>query len=211
MYYHCRDLRHVEYGKVYPPPPDKVDDFFILAYKWLGNYCGYFPQVWLARSHLHLTGYKSNCILKKRQFVQQKRSYTKNKMDSVLFGFDIIKGFPVSFRYWELILMFLSGEGTLEQKNERLIQEVNEIVRDCKKDNSLIDEEMIAWDKCNGDLETFLKKYVFVEVDQVVVPSLNLKAAKQIICRNEKQKKKLRRMGFIEDRIVIKNFGRDTI
>jgi hypothetical protein len=30
---------------------------------------------------------------------------------------------------------------------------------------------------------------VFIEKDQVVVPSLNLKAAKKIICRDEKQKK----------------------
>ena len=68
-----------------------------------------------------------------------------------------------------------------------------------------MDEETRAWDNCKGDLDLFLKKYAFIEKDQVVVPSLNLKSAKQIICRDEKQKKKLRKMGFIEDRIVIKN------
>jgi hypothetical protein len=32
--------------------------------------------------------------------------------------------------------------------------------------------------------------------------------AKKILCRNEKQKKALRKMGFIEDRIIIKNITR---
>jgi len=62
-----------------------------------------------------------------------------------------------------------------------------------------------SWLDCGQDLEKFLKKSLFVEVDQVIVPSLNLKAAKKIICRNEKQKKKLLKMGFVEDRVRIKN------
>ncbi len=40
--------------------------------------------------------------------------------------------------------------------------------------------------------------------DQVVVPKLNLKSAKEIWVRNDRQKKKLRRMGFIEDRIKVR-------
>jgi len=40
------------------------------------------------------------------------------------------------------------------------------------------------------------------------VPSLNLKTAKRIICRNERQKKALRKKGFIEDRIEIRNMPR---
>jgi hypothetical protein len=49
---------------------------------------------------------------------------------------------------------------------------------------------------------------VFVERDQFVVPSLNLKTARRILCRNERQKKALRRMGFIEDRIEVRNMPR---
>ena len=45
------------------------------------------------------------------------------------------------------------------------------------------------WEK-SRDLNDYLHQYVFVERDQVVVPSLNLKAAKKVICRNEQQKKK---------------------
>jgi len=43
-----------------------------------------------------------------------------------------------------------------------------------------------------------------VEHDRVVVPGLDLKAAKTVVCRSERQKKALRRMGFLEDRIEIR-------
>lgn len=66
----------------------------------------------------------------------------------------------------------------------------------------------IAWREERPDLERLLRRHVFVERDQVVVPSLNLKAAGRILCRNERQKKQLRRMGFIEDRIEIRAMPR---
>ena len=61
----------------------------------------------------------------------------------------------------------------------------------------------LTWRRTH-DVQEVLSKHLFVKHDQVVVPSLNLKAAKLIICRNERQKKTLRRMGFIEDRLVIR-------
>jgi len=90
-----------------------------------------------------------------------------------------------------------------------MAKKMTDLIRECREQDGLKDEdfdpEMRAWNSCNGDFDLFLKKYVFVESDQIVVPSLNLKCAKQIICKDEKQKKALRRMGFIEDRIRIKN------
>jgi len=209
MYYHCRPLKYVEYGKVYPPPLETIKDYMETAYKWLGHYCGYYPQIWLSRSHLSITGYKINGLLKKRQYVIRKRQETKVHQDSVLFGFDIIKGFPVSYRYWELIMMFVLNGKNIEEQNKKIVFEMNDIMRDMKEDE--LDPESIAWKSCHGDFNLFLNKYLFVEEDQVVVPSLNLKAAKQIICKDEYQKKKLRKMGFIEDRIKIKNFKNDSI
>jgi len=41
-----------------------------------------------------------------------------------------------------------------------------------------------------------------------VVPSLNLKTARHILCRNERQKKALRQVGFIEDRIEVRKVPR---
>lgn len=43
-----------------------------------------------------------------------------------------------------------------------------------------------------------------VEHDRVVVPGLDLKAAKTVVYRSERQKKALRRMGFLADRIEIR-------
>jgi hypothetical protein len=88
---------------------------------------------------------------------------------------------------------------------ETMINDFNKYVGWYKEDNEPPDGELKDWVDSGCNLDVFLKKYVFIEKDQVVVPSLNLKCAKTIICRNEKQKKALRRMGFIEDRIQIKN------
>jgi hypothetical protein len=151
-------------------------------------------------------------MLKKREHVMGKRSDTKERLDSVLFGFDIIPGgYPVSYSYWEMVLMFLdlNNNKTFQEQNKHMAKEITNLIKSCREEDGLKDEdfdpEMKAWISCNGDFDLFLKKYLFVEVDQVVVPSLNLKCAKQIICKDEKQKKALRRMGFIEDRIKIKN------
>lgn len=205
MYYHCRPLKYVEYGKIYPPPIETLDEMFYNCYKWLGFYCNFFPQVWLSRSTSSITGYKNNRMTKKRQSCIN-GNYLKEKLDNVMFGFDIIKGFPVSYNYWEMMLMFIPNQKSdnIKEINNKIKNELNIILDDCKKDGC-IDKEMLEWEKCNGDFDLFLKKNLFVELDQVVVPSLNLKSAKQIICRDEKQKKTLKRMGFIDDRIIIKN------
>jgi len=204
MYYHCRPLKHVEYGKIFPPS-DEVCDFLHLAYRWLSNYCGYCPQVWLARSKLSITGYKNKQILKKRQNYNNKRTEVKERLDNILFGFDIIKGYPVNFNSWEFLLGSLINNDTFEKQNADIISCMNEILKDYRNEGEEPEGEIKNWLDSGKDLDTYLRKYVFVEVDQVVVPSLNLKAAKQIICRDEKQKKTLRKMGFIENRIHIKN------
>jgi hypothetical protein len=193
MYYHCRPLKFVEYGKVYPPPIKEIDEFMIMPYRWLGHYCSFFPQVWLSRSYSSITGFKNK--------------YTKEK-DGILFGFDIIQGFPLSFQPWELLigtLMNLDDHSTIEQLNRKIQQDFIEIEKDCIKEKWDLDGEIKKWVDCGRNIDTYLKKHVFVEVDQVVVPSLNLKVAKKIICRDERQKKALRKMGFIEDRIQIRN------
>ena len=74
------------------------------------------------------------------------------------------------------------------------------------RDGGYMDEMpwALAW-QGDPDIGRFLDAHLFVEKDQVVVPTLNLKAAKRVVCRNERQKKALRKMGFIEDRIQIRN------
>ena len=100
---------------------------------------------------------------------------------------------------------------TFKEQNENIVKYLNCIIKDYEDDEDVDFElEILDWIKSDKNLDTYLKDYVFKEVDQIVVPTLNLKAAKKIICRNEKQKKKLRKMGFIEDRISIKNLKADS-
>jgi len=194
MYYHCRELKYVEYGKVNPPPADKVDDWMISAYDWLGHHCGYNPQVWLARSHSAITGYRSS-----------------HSSPCVLFGFDVIKGFAVNYEPWCMLLNILVNQQTktFDEKNKEIIKHLNEYIGEYEAGEEM-DSELSGWLKCNRDLDRYLKEYLFKEMDQVVVPSLNLKAAKKIICSDDKIKKKLRKMGFIEDRIFVKNLKKWT-
>lgn len=195
MYYHSRGLKFVEYGKVYPPPIDEVDECMFRCYKWLSYYCGGFcPQVWLSRSRSSITGFKTE--------------YNKEN-EGILFGFDIIAGsFPISYEPWEFLMNTLlnikDGE-SLESTNKKIADDFKLVEKDCIEYKEEPDGELRDWIDCGRNLDEYLKKHVFVEKDQVVVPSLNLKLAKKIICRNERQKKVLRKMGFIEDRIIIKN------
>lgn len=208
MYYHCRPLKHVIYGKVSPPPLDTYDNFDLRLYKFIGRYCGFFPQIWLSRSHSSITGYKNNKRLKQSYYWAKcpgRRQKIKTNNDSVLFGFDIVKGFPVSYRHWEALMNTIANSDNFENQNKDITEFFNEVVDFYKEENEPLDEEASDWVNSGCNLDVFLKKYVFVEKDQIVVPSLNLKSAKKIICRNEKQKKKLRKIGFIEDRIEIKN------
>jgi len=183
MYYHCRELKYVTYGKVFPPPLPKVDADFDVAYQWLGKYCGFYPQIWLSRSQSWITGIRS----------------PRNIPNKILFGFEPVQGFPVSFQHWDYLLGFL-----LSGKNDpEIVADLDAIVRESEAEKEELGEVLTAWKNSSG-WEDYLQRYVFVECDQVVVPSLNLKSAKQITCRNEFQKKKLRRMGFIKDRISIR-------
>lgn len=191
MYYHSRDLKHVKYGKVYPPPVEVLDaDPINLrpAYEWLGNYCGFFPQIWLSRSRSAITGirYESST--------------------SILLGFEHIRGFPVRYERWESLLNPLGNRVVNSASLQRYFTEMLTETQAELEPGEQLDDFLKEWRQSNG-LDNFLKRYVFIEHDQVVVPSLNLKSAKVVICRNEQQKKKLRRLGFIEDRIKVRNIS----
>ena len=208
MHYHSEPLKYVKYGKIYPYEDEK--DWILPAYKWLGFYCGYYPQVWLSRSHSAITGFRSSNILKKQKNVIRNRSKMKIQKDQILFGFENIKGFHVDMELWSFLLSGLINIGSsasLSQFNDKLTNYLNEHLDWLIKEGyyeECEDIHMAGW-KDLRDVDKFVNKYLFVENDQVVVPSLNLKSAKKIICRNEKQKKALRKMGFIEDRIIVKN------
>jgi hypothetical protein len=188
MYYHYRPLRHVAYGKVYPPPVETLDPDTARAYRWLGQYCKFFPQVWLSRSHSSITGFRSLGLNE------------RTRADGVLFGFESIRGFPLDYDFWcELMIDFINAK-SLDEANKAV-----EAHLDWRASDPDLCEEPVSltWRETR-DVRAVLCKHLFVKHDQVVVPNLNLKAAKLVICRNEYQKKVLRRMGFIEDRLVIR-------
>jgi hypothetical protein len=211
MYYHTQELKYVTYDKIYPAPLEVIDKDFLKPYQWLGKYCGYCPQIWLSRSRLGITGYKCKSKQKKSQFFGVRRNFEPN----VLFAFDVIKGFPVSFDIWEFILNpLMCCKDPVKEGDNAIKEDLKELLHDFKTHpyepyNGKIDllpHDDILWQwSHSNNYEDFLNKYLFVEHDQVVVPSLNLKTAKEVFCRNEKQVKSLRRMGFIEDRIKILN------
>jgi len=202
MYYHTQDIKYVCYGKIYPPPINTIDQYFLKPYLWLGKYCAYCPQVWLSRSKSQITGYKN--IPKQKNI----KCYC-NKEPSVMFSFEIIKGFPVDYDTWCYIMSpLMSCKNPIKDGDNAIEKDLNEILHDYENGNYVdkldIDDPLWKW-KNSKNINDFLNKYLFIENDQVVVPSLNLKSAKEVFCRNEKQVKMLRRMGFIKDRIKILN------
>ena len=188
MYYHHRALRYVIYGKVSPPAEEVLDPGSALVYRWLGQYCGFSPQIWLSRSRSVITGFR------------QPNSDKPVREDGVLFGFESIQGFPLAYDLWDELLANLLISDNLNQANKAVVEHLEWRSAEPGFCEDLVS---LAWRRTR-DVQEVLSKHLFVEHDQVVVPSLNLKAAKLIICRNERQKKALRRMGFIEDRLVIR-------
>lgn len=197
----------MEYGKIVPH--FDPDPWLLPAYRWLGRYCGYCPQIWLTRGRMDNTG-----IRRPKNWGGYRRREYRDQM--ILFGFDFIRGFPVDYGFWETHLVSLACntppatpatdvEIALIASLDRFLRYRDETLRDDPQAFSPSDWLCeSAWEQ-HRDLARLLKEFLFVENDQVVVPSLNLKAAKIVICRNERQKKTLRRLGFIEDRITIRN------
>ena len=205
MYYHSRELRHVEYGKVGPPPVEAIDPDFLQAYRWLACRCGFFPQVWLTRGSSRDTGFRDAY---KGPFRKSGLAPRRRQPSDILFGFDIVKGFPVDMDLWCMLLNTFLNAGPFvsrEESDRLLAADLDGFLRYCHE-NDCIDEvpAMRDWE-ADRHLGRFLKRRLFVEGGQVVVPALNLKAAKRVVCRNERQRRALRRMGFIEDRIEIRN------
>ena len=188
MYWHSRPLRFVRYGKVGPPPWEEVWDSLRPAYLWLGQHTGYAPQVWFARGSRRITGYRS-------------------EVDSALFGFDILPGaLGLAYDPWCEVISALSGgswEVSLAELDQEIVRSLDGVLRFIREEGFEMNAEYREWEK-HRDLTRWLDRFLFVGDDQYVLPQVNLKSSKEIWVRNERQKKRLRRLGFIEDRIKIR-------
>lgn len=208
MYYHTLPLKYVVYGTILPH--DDPSNQFRSAYEWLGHHCGYCPQIWLSRGDISMTGYRYRVAS-----VGIRGSVQRAERDSVLFGFDLIQGFPIDYEFWWLHVLntTLNSPPGKAEIDRWLVDKLDRwLAESTAEHGSALDPVVhrweLAWREERPNLERLLRRHVFVERDQVVVPSLNLKTAKRILCRNERQKKQLRRMGFIEDRIEIRAMPR---
>ncbi|MFM8537818.1 MAG: hypothetical protein ACKOES_07095 [Planctomycetaceae bacterium] len=207
MYYHCLSLQYVVCGTILPH--DDETNLNRPSYEWLGQHCGYCPQIWLSRADITLTGYRYTIS------PRFNRGRLRREVGGyVLFGFDQIHGFPIDYEFWWRFVLnsALNGQ-TLAEVDESLICKLEWSLQDVIQEEGddfdpRVHRLLIGWREERPDLAAFLRKHAFVERDQFVVPSLNLKTAKRILCRNERQKKALRRMGFIEDRIEVRNMPR---
>ena len=160
------------------------------AYEWLGRQVGFAPQIWLSRSQRSLSAFRE-------------------RKDDVCFGFNIMSGaVPLDYGVWcDILSPLMGGPSDPSQSAEGLIEDSFDHVVSFMKEGGWFpcqrEPHWEHWDQ-HQNLEALLKRYLFVLNDQVVVPRLNLKSAKEIWVRNDRQKKKLRRMGFIEDRIKVR-------
>jgi len=211
MYYHCLPLKYVTHGTILPHDDPGIDNR--PAYEWLGTHCGYCPQIWLSRANIDMTGYRNDA-----RNAPISGSARRAEKDSILFGFSQISGFPAEPEFWwwgvlNTALAVTDPPMTPRDVDAGLVEYLDmSLAYDLAENAGVLDQRAhrwsIAWQHERPNLAVFLKKQVFIERDQFVVPSLNLKTAHRVFCRNERQKKVLRRMGFIEDRIEIRNMPR---
>ena len=124
--------------------------------------------------------------------------------EQILFGFEGIRGFPLDYDRWCELLTPLLYAPDLETSTRAIESHLDWLVSDPELRD---DPAAVTWAETR-DLGAVLDRHLFVEHDQAVLPALNLKSAKTIVCGREREKKALRRMGFIEDRIQIRNVKR---
>lgn len=98
MLYHYINIKYVQYGTIEPHFDE--DNFLNVSYKWLSFYCGYFPQIWLSRSDINMTGWRLYYFRVKNKWIQENKN-------NVLFGFDEHKingKFYVDMNQWGMII-----------------------------------------------------------------------------------------------------------
>ncbi len=179
MYFYACDLELAPYGWV--RGTCRKGDYYETAFKWLSQYCNFFPPLFVSREQDKLTCYSI-------------------KSDKLLFGFKSINGFPIKYDEWMRLVGVLVN---LDTNNFRLIDE--KLVEGLKEFQSLGEISLSGY----ANLDDFLRRRVFVESEQFVVASLDLRKSSIIISHNEIQKNSLVKKGFSPSLIkVVSSFSR---
>lgn len=173
MYFSAFDIDDVPHGWI--RGKCQRGDMYETAYKWLSQYCDFFPPVWVSDDQNKLTGYSFNS-------------------KKALFGFNRLSGFPVKYDPWTTILGILIN---LDTNNFRLIDE--RLVEDL---NSFDEDEVPGWSS-SRTLDDYLRSFVFVNFDQFAVRSLDLRRSDVILCNDEAQRSILGKKGFPSSKIKV--------
>lgn len=179
MYFYACDLEETSFGWI--RGHCKKGSYYETAYKWLAQYCNFFPPVFLSSDQSKLSGYN-------------------NENEKILFGFKSFNGFPIKYDEWIRISGILIN---LDTNNYRFIDE--------KLSEGLL--ELAATGEIefgpHTNLDQYLRSKVFVNYDQIVVESLDLRRSSVIVCFNEIQKTVLTRKGFSANQIkIVASFSR---
>lgn len=166
MHFYAGNLEEISYGWV--RGNCKKGSYYETAYKWLAQYSKFFPPIFLSSDQNKLSGYTQTC-------------------DKILFGFKNLNGFHVKYDEWVRVVGILIN---LDTNNFRLIDErLMEGLMELSKTGEITLD-------AHATLDSYLKSKVFVEHDQFVVGSLDLRKSSVIVCFNEIQKSALVRKGF---------------
>lgn len=166
LYFFACDIDCCSYGFI--RASCRRGDLYETCYKWLAQYCKFFPPLFVSTDQHKLSGYSSGC-------------------DKVLFGFKNIRGFPISYEEWYKISGVLINIDTMDfAMMDRALEE------------GLQDLELLGdYSMRNaGGFDEYLKNKVFIETDQYAVSGLDLRRASTIVCRSEIQKMTLMKRGF---------------
>jgi len=179
MYFYACDLENSPCGWI--RGICKKGNYYETAFKWLSQYCNFFPPLFVSTEQDKLTGYSI-------------------KSDKLLFGFKGINGFPIKYDEWMRLTGILVN---LDTNNFRFIDE--KLVEGLKELQAAGEIDLSPY----ANLDDFLKKRVFVESEQFVVSSLDLRKSSIIICHSEIQKSSLIKKGFTPNLIkVVSSFSR---
>jgi hypothetical protein len=165
-YFFAQDAEESPYGVA--RAACKRGDYYETAYKWLSQYCDFFPPLFISTDQSRLSGYNQST-------------------GKVLFGFSNVRGYPVKYDEWMRIVEVLINIDTTD------FSIMDRAIIDGLKDMEKVGDIDLS---TYPSFEAYLKKAVFVESEQYVVNSLDLRKASVIVCQSEIHKSSLIRKGF---------------
>ena len=173
MYFTACDIENVPYGVI--SGRCSKGDIFETPYKWLSQFCRFFPPIFISHDQEKLAGYSQ-------------------VGDKILFGFKSLRGFSVSYECWMIVVGILLNLDTddFTLMDKRLSDGLKNLESEGQLDLSRF-----------NTMDSYLKSELFAKKDQFVIDKLDLRKSNAIICRNETQRVNLTRKGFMFSQIKI--------